>query len=665
MLLEVGIMLTTYMGVRFFEKHRKIQRPQHKKIKPLPATQTQIVLKKNYNIQQYQHYYNMGLLATGLSAIRQFIFPQLGLLSLVFYIYISFPCMRAVEEHLVKKRKLNIDILLFAGDTITLALNQYLAASFGVFLFYRGKIAVAKAKGYSEKMLFQVFDKQPQKVWILKEGVEVEIHFETIEINDIVVVNTGEVIPIDGFILDGAATIDQHALTGEAQPVEKEIGSQVFASTTVITGRIFIKVEKSGEDTTIAKIGHILNNSVNYKSDLQLKGEEWANKAVVPTFIIAAFILPTFGPVSTVVFLNSHIGNRIRVFGSLGTFNHISLASHQGILIKDGRALESLIQVDTVLFDKTGTLTNEQPEVRHIICCEPYEENDILTYAAAAERKFTHPIANAILNKANEANLELPNIEDSQYQMGYGIKVKIKNQLIRVGSARFMVKEGIEIPEFIKDYQAHSHNEGHSIVLVAIEHQIGGAIEIRPQLRPEVKAVIKGLRKHGIKYIAIVSGDHERPTQKLAEKLGMDGYFCNVLPKDKAQIVEQLQKEGKSVCFIGDGINDAIAMKQALVSISLRGATSIATDMAEVVLMDGSLSHLPTLFDISKDLNNNLQNALKITFIPSVINLSGAFVLHFQILTSLLINASLSTFGLINASRPLKRIRNPKKENSN
>jgi Cu2+-exporting ATPase len=658
MLIEVGIMLTTYMGVRFYERYRKIQRPQN--IKPKPATEIQPVLKNN--TQQYQHYYNMGIIAMGLSATRQFIFPQLWLLSLGFYIYTSFPCMRVVEKHLIKKRKVNIDILLFVGDTITLALNQYFAAAFGVFLFYRGKIAVAKAKGYSEKMLFKVFDKQPQKVWILREGVEVEIPFETIEINDIVVANTGEVIPIDGVITEGAATVDQHALTGEAQPVEKEIGSQVFASTTVITGRIGIKVEKSGEDTTIAKIGQILNNSVNYKSDIQLKGEEWANKAVFPTFMIAAFILPVFGPVSTVVFINSHIGNRIRVFASLGTFNHISLASHKSILVKDGRALESLVKIDTILFDKTGTLTNEQPEVRHIISCEQYEDNDILIYAAAAERKFTHPIAKAILKTAKEANLDLPNIEDSQYQLGYGIKVNIKNQIIRVGSTRFMVKEGIEIPKFIKDYQIHSHNEGNSIVLVAIEQQIGGAIEIRPQLRPEVKTVIKGLRKHGIKYIAIVSGDHERPTQKLAEKLGMDNYFCNVLPKDKAQIVEQLQKEGKSVCFIGDGINDAIAMKQACVSISLRGATSIATDMAEVVLMDGSLSHLPSLFDISKDLNNNLQNALKISFMPSAINLSGAFLLHFKILTSLLINASFSTVGLLNASRPLKRINEENKK---
>jgi Cu2+-exporting ATPase len=189
-------------------------------------------------------------------------------------------------------------------------------------------------------------------------------------------------------------------------------------------------------------------------------------------------------------------------------------------------------------------------------------------------------------------------------------------------------------------------------VLVAVNQRVSGAIKIQAQVRPEVKNMINGLRQRGIKHIAIVSGDHKQPTQKLAEELGMDNYFYEILPENKAKIVEQLQADGKSVCFVGDGINDAIAMKKANVSISLHGATSIATDMAEVILMDGSLSHLCDLFDISKKLENNLRNGVLITIIPGVINLSGFLLFHFTILTSLLVMGTFSTLAIGNAMLP-------------
>jgi Cu2+-exporting ATPase len=236
----------------------------------------------------------------------------------------------------------------------------------------------------------------------------------------------------------------------------------------------------------------------------------------------------------------------------------------------------------------------------------------------------------------------------------------LENKIVQVGSVRFMAKEGICIPDSID--QANFYNKGSSLVFVAVNRQVAGAIEIQPQVRPEVKRIIAGLRQRGIKHIAIVSGDHKQPTQNLAQELGMDSYFYEILPENKAQIVEQLQKKGHSVCFVGDGINDAIAMKKANVSISLRGATSIATDMAEVVLMDGSLSHLCDLVDISQKLDENLQKTLGLVLAPGVINLIGAFMLHFWILTALVVNTAFGVVGISNAMRPLKEISHEKTE---
>ena len=667
MLIEVGLMFAAYMGVRLND-YRKTQKPKSIGVKStLPveqseATKEMVVSETEKRSEYYTRMTQLSKVSIGLSTVRQFIFPALAPLSLGLFIYTSIPLMRSVENLLVKERKINVDVLYFFGDVLTLALSQYLAAAFELWIFHASKQIVEKTRSQSEKLLLNVFEQQPHNVWILKDNVELEIPLEEVKINEILVVNTGEVIPVDGIITEGMATVDQRALTGESQPAEKEVGERVFASTLVITGKIYVKVEQSMQDTTLAKIGQLLTHSAHFKSNIQLKGETWANKATLPMFLIAGIMLPTLGAMSTVVFIRSHIGNRIRFLAPLGTLNYLALASHKGILVKDGRVFELLVNVDTMLFDKTGTLTHEQPEVGQIIVSGPYESDEILTYAAAAERKFTHPIAKAILQKATDLHLTLPDIEDANYQMGYGVTVHLEDQIIQVGSARFMTKEGITIPDTITETQAHLHFDGSSLVLVAVDHQIAGAIEIQPQVRQEMKPIISGLRQRGIKHIAIVSGDHKQPTQNLAQELGMDSYFYEVLPENKAEIVEQLQKEGKSVCFVGDGINDAIAMKKANVSISLRGASSIATDTAEVVLMDGSLSHLCDFLDMAKNLNANLHNSLVLTLIPSGINLSGAFFFNFNILTALLFNTVFMMTGMRNANSPLREIEKIERE---
>jgi Cu2+-exporting ATPase len=664
MLLEAGILLATYSGLRLFEKLR--EKPSKKgRIKPNKKPQPSSLEKHNKETdktlvvndkadQQLEHRLKTSVVLVGLSALR-FFYPLLALLNLSLYIYNSVPPMKKSEKLLFQKRKINMEVFETMLIIASLATNQYFAGAFTQMTYYLSTKIKAKTQDKSKDMLMNVFDQQPRTLWILKNNVEIEVPLETVQVNDIVVVNTGEVVPVDGIITDGMATIDQHALTGESQPAEKGVSNPVLATTIVMTDRIYVKVDKTGIDTTISKIGHILDRTTDFKTTMQLKGEKWADQAVFPQLGVLSVALMTVGPMGAAAVLNTNFGYRLRLIGSLGTLNHLNLASHQGILIKDGRSLELLTQIDTVLFDKTGTLTQEQPEVGKIIICDDYEEDEILMYAAAAERKLAHPIAKTILQKADDSNLIIPDIEESSYQMGYGITVNIKNQVIKVGSSRFMTREGITIPETIEKAMDHSHNQGHTLVMVAINHQIKGAIEIQPVIRQEVKEIISGLRQRGIKYLAIVSGDHKHPTQKLAEKLGMDGYFHEILPEQKANIVEKLQKEGKSVCFIGDGINDAIAIKKANVSISLSGATSIATDLAQIVLMDGSLSHLCELFDIATGFDKQLRKSLIISIAPLPINMIGIFLLHFGIFSTILINQTAFWSGIGDAMLPLRK----------
>ncbi len=256
-----------------------------------------------------------------------------------------------------------------------------------------------------------------------------------------IVVNTGEVVPVDGFVKEGMAMIDQHALTGESTPAEKGVGDRVFASTVMVAGKIYVEVEKAGNETASAKISQILNDTAGYKLTSQHKGERLADKAVIPTLALATVGMATLGPGGAVAILNSDFGTGIRMAAPLAMLSSLALCAHKGILVKDGRALELMNEVDTVLFDKTGTLTRERPEVGRVFACHGHDADSILRYAAAAEKKFAHPIAKAILHEAESRRLELPPIDDSRYQVGYGISVHVEGRTVRVGSARFMELE--------------------------------------------------------------------------------------------------------------------------------------------------------------------------------------------------------------------------------
>jgi cation transport ATPase len=228
--------------------------------------------------------------------------------------------------------------------------------------------------------------------------------------------------------------------------------------------------------------------------------------------------------------------------------------------------------------------------------------------------------------------------------------------MVRVGSARFMALEGIDIPLVAADALDAAHREGHTLVFVAVDDHLGGAIELRASQRPEARGIIEGLRKRGIKHIAIISGDHEAPTRKLAESLGMDEYFAGVLPADKASYVERLQQQGRKVCFVGDGINDSIALKKANVSISLRGASSIATDTAHIVFMEESLAKICELRDIARSLDKNVTRSWTLILIPNALCIVGAFTMGFGVMASVITNNVAALAALANGMLPLRRI---------
>ncbi|MGH8656738.1 MAG: heavy metal translocating P-type ATPase [Gammaproteobacteria bacterium] len=557
--------------------------------------------------------------------VARALWPPLYLVSMGLAAYsMRIPAQRAYTA-LTREKRVKLPVLVTLNLAGTWLGGYFVIGGLGLVAFFLGEKLVVITRDRSHKSLISVFGQQARPVWALIDGVEVEIPFERLHAGDLIVVHAGQTVPADGVIVEGLATIDQHALTGESQPIEKGVGDRVYGATVALAGKIHVRVEKTGRATVAAQIGEILNRTTGYQMSIESKGMELAHASALPTLVLGGLAWPLVGYEAMVAILGASIGLNVKITGPIAMLNFLNIASTQAILVKDGRSLELLHTVDTVIFDKTGTLTLEQPQVVCVHRCGDLDTDTLLTYAAAAESRQTHPIARAILKAAAERGLSPPAFDQARYDVGYGIRVQIGGRLVRVGSDRYMAQEGIDVPDAIQVIKEACHAEGHSLVMVAVDDRLAGAIELSPTLRPEARKVIAELRRRDLRLV-IISGDQEQPTRKMAQELGIDRYFANTLPENKAALVEQMQREGRVVCFVGDGINDAIALKTANVSISLRGATTAATDTAQIVLMAQSLHQLPYLFHLGDDFDATLRACLVAAVVPGVLIIVGAYL---------------------------------------
>ena len=564
------------------------------------------------------------------------LFPAALTLTFPISLYLGLHYYKAAYRSIIHEHRINIAVVDSISLTVALLGNFLLPLALGIFLFTISRKLLARTKGSSQKKLINVFGRHPHSVWIRTDDAEIEIPFGKLRAGDVFAVRAGEVIPADGIILEGAGAVDEHTLTGEAQAAEKGAGEQVLASTVLLSGKMYVQAEKAGEETAAAKIGEMLNRTVGYKTSLESSTEQLVDRSSLPVLILSGLAYPVAGANGALAVLCSNPGYNMRMVAPLTTLNRISRLSEKAVLIKDGTALERLLEIDTVVFDKTGTLTLEQPTVDSLHPYNGFSEETLLTYAAAAEHRQTHPVAKAILAAAEQYDIPFNDIEDTFCEVGYGVKGVFDGKIISIGSRRFMEMEEITVPDAVQSVQENAAEYGHSVVMLAADKLMVGAIELRPTVREEVADVTAQLRSRGITTY-IVSGDHEYPTQALAQQLHIDHYVAEMLPGQKAKIVADLQKKGKKVCFIGDGINDAPALKQADVSVSLRGATSAAVDTAQIILMDGSMSNLIGLFDASEDFATAQKRNLLITTVPAVICIGGVFVFRFGVYTSLLL----------------------------
>lgn len=609
------------------------------------------LVSHNLLVRQPRQEINRNLIVSGIAIgstayARIFCYPLLWA-TVPLILYSSISIFSDTLNGLINERKLRSSLIDSMAVVGTLASGYYFAAAFMSGLHFLGKKLKLETEGHAHKLIEQ----PPDRVWLWRQGAEVEVSFDSVAAGDMIVINMGDVIPFDGRVESGEATVDQQQLTGQAQLQEKSIGDSVLATTLLAAGTLRIQVEKVGKDTVSAHIKELQVNTKDYNFSVKTRSEATADKLTWSTLALGGFALGTLGPMSAIKIVNSNFSDVVLVIPPLGVLNYQKLADHQGILIKDGRSLELLNQIDMVVFDKTGTLTLEQPEIKHIHGWAKKDARSILQLAAAVEHRQSHPVGRAILQAARVSMLELPQADNTIYQSGYGIKAAIDGRTVHVGSPVFMELEAITIPKYAKKIEKNCYLNGNSLVYVAIDDEISGAIEFQESLRPEVSGLIDALRQRGMD-ICIISGDHETPTEKIAQALAIQHYLADTPPQEKAGYIEKLQAEGRSVCFVGDGLNDTIAMKKAQVSITLSGAGAAAFNAANIVMMDNNLEKLDCLFEFAVDFEKDMKTNTALALGPGVISIAGIFLFGLSIYNTMSLYALTLGVGAVTTTLP-------------
>ncbi|MBI1298545.1 heavy metal translocating P-type ATPase [bacterium] len=594
----------------------------------------------------------MGNIGIALVATQAFL--PLAVANVAFIAWLGKPMYMRGYRALVDERRLTYPLVLLSAELAIVFGGHFVAGSVAIFIITVTNKIINRTEDHFRRNITDALGKQPASVWQLVNGLEVEAPLSAIRKGDVIVISGGEIIAVDGRIIAGAAMIDQHRLTGESQPAEKYMGDSVLASTVVLSGKIQVQVEKAGNETSAAQIVGILQQVSRTRISFSSRVQNFVDNMTLPMLGVGGSALLLLGTQGAASVLSVGVGSVARFGGPLSMLNYLNVAARHGLLIKDARSLELLRHVDTVVFDKTGTLTLEQPHVSRIYTWtngngHPISEDILLLYAAAAESKQSHPIAKAIVQAARQRDLTLPAIEDAHLEVGYGIKVRLTSsvngngqiapaalveKVIHVGSRRYMQMEGISEPAELEALQAKCHDLGHSLVLVGVDGHVAGALELQPTIRPEALEAITALKDRGVG-LYIISGDHAAPTSMLAATLGIERYFAGVLPQDKAGLVEQLKAEGRNVCFVGDGINDALALGKANVSVSLSGASTLAIDTAQVVLMSQDLRHLSFLLQLAKEFDQSLEWLFRLTLVPVATVIASTFLLHTGIYTAI------------------------------
>lgn len=557
-------------------------------------------------------------------------------------IYTLYKAWQFIKEGLKELRqlRLNVAVLDAAAVSSAILMRRFSTASSIMYMLSISEIFEDYTKRKAKITLAKSIAINVDKVWVVNKDVEVEVPLSSVKKGDLIRVRTGCMVPVDGEICSGMADINQSTLTGEPLAIPREKGDTVFAGTTVENGDIVIRTDKLPSDARVSKIVDLIENSSDLKANIQTKAEHVANKIVPFNFLGAGLVLlftRSITKAAAVLMVDYSCG--LKIATSISVISAMKQATTEGMMVKGGKHLETLSEVDTIVFDKTGTLTKAMPVLERVIpLTDKYTEDELLKVAACIEEHFPHSVARAIVKAAMDRGIEhREEHTEVNYIVAHGISTTLHGEKVVIGSRHFILEDeksevSGEAEEIIKGISTEN-----SAVYLAIGGKLVGIFLVEDPPREEARKVIEMLRKNGVKKVIMLTGDSKNAARAVAEKIGIDEYRSQVLPDDKNRIIKELQDKGSTVMMVGDGINDSPALAAADVSVAMRDGSDIAREVADITL-PGDLYQLVTVKKIGnaliKKINKNHKaiigsNSLfMLGGITNVIGLNTAAFLH-------------------------------------
>lgn len=566
----------------------------------------------------------------------------------------AWPMLKRTYHSLAVDKKLNVDVLDASAASLLVIQGNLPMAMFMIFLINIADYIRDLTMMQSKKAIEEVLAYQTNEAWVIRNGSKIRVPVSEVQLGELVVIYPGERITVDGMVQSGMAMVDQAALTGESLPVEKNSGDPVYAATVVREGEITVQAESIGDETEAARIVRLVEDAPARETKIQNYAVKWANDIVPYSFMLGGVgALAGGGLQGAAAVLIIDYGTGIRIAAPTTVLSSMTKSIRKGILIKGGRHLENLSEVNAIVFDKTGTLTCGHPDVVDVIPLNGSTPDQVLTLAAAAENRLTHPVAQAIVRAATDRGLEIPERTTSDYTIGLGVESCVNDISVLVGNRRFMKQKQLPLTSAIQNKIKAMEARAVSPVCVAADGKLIGLLSYADPLRPEAKEVIQAIRDRGIEEIVMLTGDHENVAKRVAEELGITRYVSESFPGQKAEVVQELQNKGYKVAVVGDGINDSPALAYADVGIAVHGGTHVAQETAHVVLLNGGLWKIPAAIDIGREAVRLIHQNWNIIMIPNTIALGLAAVgLLGPIGATLLSNGS-NILATANGLRPL------------
>lgn len=566
-------------------------------------------------------------------------------------VYTTFKSVKYIAEGIktLWNKKIEVAVLDGAAVGVSIIRGDFNTAGSVMFLLGIGELLEEWTHKKSVGDLARTMSLNVGRVWMKKDDQEILVSGDTVKEGDLVVVHTGSMIPFDGTVSEGEGMVNQASLTGESAPVRRIPGNSVYAGTVVEEGEIIIRVGAAGGASRYERIAAMIEETEKLKSGLESKAEHLADRLVPYTLAGTGLVyLFTRNVTKALAVLMVDFSCALKLAMPISVLSAIREASAEKITVKGGRFLEAVAEADTIVFDKTGTLTKATPTVASVVSFDGREPDELLRIAACLEEHFPHSIAKAVVDAAREKGLDHEEMHSKvEYLVAHGISTTIGGKRAIIGSYHFVFEdEKCRIPEG-KEEVFEALPEEYSHLYLAIEGKLAAVICIEDPLREEAPAVIKRLRENGFKKIVMMTGDSERTACAIARRVGVDEYYSEVLPEDKARFVEEQKRNGHKVVMIGDGINDSPALSTADVGIAISEGAEIAREISDITIGAEDLQQIVVLRQLSHALMKRIHHNYRfiVSFNSGLIVLGVAGILA-PTTSALLHNASTLMIGL-------------------